>query len=333
MIAAMRVLLLAVASFFFPGTAEGAADRPRAVALWGAVHAAVIAACAWSVWALPLVFAVRFSAVTAAVRVTRGRARSNVPLALAAVGLNAVILVGARLAVVEAFKSPSTSMAPTIALGDHLMAEKVTPRFGVGRGDVVVFRHPCGPEDYLKRVAAIAGDTIEVRCDVVYVNGAALPATLVQGEGCMYDDRDPDGRWRETPCSEYAEVQAGHRYHIYASPGRAARRSDAPAPHDFPALRDPPVPPSCAADGGGRARANQQPGAIVAKRTGDGACAPQRQYVVPPGHVFMLGDNRDNSNDSRTWGAVPVEDIRGKVTGIWFSANRGGALAKFGGVE
>lgn len=56
-------------------------------------------------------------------------------------------------------------------------------------------------------------------------------------------------------------------------------------------------------------------------------CAPHRHFVVPPGHVFGLGDNRPNSNDSRYWGAIPVGHIRGRVTGIWLP------FARFGPVD
>jgi signal peptidase I len=62
------------------------------------------------------------------------------------------------------------------------------------------------------------------------------------------------------------------------------------------------------------------------------ACEPQMHYVVPPGHVFVMGDNRDNSNDSRYWGSVPLDNIKGKALFIWLSYEHWGPL-DWGGIR
>jgi len=55
-----------------------------------------------------------------------------------------------------------------------------------------------------------------------------------------------------------------------------------------------------------------------------------REWVVPEGYYFMMGDNRDRSSDSRMWGLVPEENIRGKAFAIWMHKPPGWRLPEFG---
>jgi len=140
----------------------------------------------------------------------------------------------------------STSMAPTLTIGDHVFIDKLTVRFhSPERGEVIIFRMPCTPSRmYLKRVIALAGQTVEVRCDVVYVDGVALAQTEVSGP-CSYDDHDEmNGRWFEKSCSAYMETLGGRTYRTFQDAERRPGRDDG-GRQDFPNVENP-VPPSCA---------------------------------------------------------------------------------------
>src|SRR3954464_10345569 len=114
-----------------------------------------------------------------------------------------LLALALRAFVIEAFKIPSSSMYPTLEIGDHIFVNKfiyglripwTSTKFlelrAPKRGEVIVFMQPCEPDrDYIKRVVATAGDTVEVRCGVLYVNDIAVPQELVDANAA-YDDND-----------------------------------------------------------------------------------------------------------------------------------------------
>ena len=188
-----------------------------------------------------------------------------------------------RSFVVEAYQIPSGSMIPTLAIGDHIFVNKLI--YGVRipfteikfatrfrppkRGEIIVFSHPVGrDEDLIKRVVAVGGDLVELRDNVVYVNGVA---TAHEDEGARryFDFDETTNQWVERDAEAFGE-------HI----GQAA----------FTTLQDPSLPPR--------------------------GYGPVR---VPDGKLFVMGDNRDNSSDSRYWGFVPLNLVRGRAMVVWWS--------------
>ena len=100
-----------------------------------------------------------------------------------AIVLAAVAALLVRDFIIEAFKIPTDFMSPTLMPGDHIFVSKLSyrryglvgPRIEPKRGDVVIFSFPNDPKkDFIKRVIAIEGDTVEIQDSVVFVNGKAI---------------------------------------------------------------------------------------------------------------------------------------------------------------
>jgi signal peptidase I len=236
--------------------------------------------------------------------------------------------------VAKPFYIPSESMMPGLLVGDRLVVTKypygwswVSPSFHVlphmqgrlwgalpERGDVVIVTPPGQSSDYIKRVIGLPGDTIEVRGGIVWLNGQPLRQEERAPTMIPIDDN--------TPChpDSFGDFQV-----TGADGGRYCR---------MPVFRET-IPTR---DGGSRSYDTIN----VGHSQGDDY--PIR--TIPEGHVFLMGDNRDHSADSRFLsseqglnGPVPWENLGGRAEFItfsldgsssywnpisWFTAMRGG---------
>ncbi|MBP8810925.1 MAG: signal peptidase I [Kofleriaceae bacterium] len=293
-----------------------------------------------------------------------------------------------RAFVVEAFKIPSASMIPTMQIGDFIFVNKLiyglrmpftdakvfdvrSPR----RGEVVVFRQPCTDDtDFIKRVVALPGDTVEVRCNRLYVNGQHVVETLAEAKHDFLDYKS--GVWTPTSRSRYTVTMDGTTFSVLHDLGQpadqaivdqgwpafwaaheAARRADGAPPEviaqeraavvarfpshgkpsavsEFPDPDDLRNLPQCKDGKPVAVDPDQLTRRSAPEPSPDSpSCAPRLAYVVPAGHVFAMGDNRDDSNDSRGWGPVPLDHIKGKAMFIWLSLGPKGGLPGMVGLD
>ena len=183
-----------------------------------------------------------------------------------------------RTFLLEPVYIPSGSMLPTLDIGDYVVVQKWA--FGMRlpftdsaqllwsspkRGDIVVLLAPPGSDtsdDLIKRVVAVAGDTVEIRDGALVVNGTPVPRTTVDGP-CHYWERSDDGKWREESCVAHTEQLDGHHYVTNCNPY--------------------------------------------------GGCGDVPPTAVPAGTVFLAGDHRDRSKDSRYFGPQPIGRIKGRA--------------------
>ncbi len=276
-----------------------------------------------AVWAIDhFVFRKRRAAAAAAVKPqpitlaepgTVDYARSFFPVAFI------VLLV--RAFIFEPFRIPSDSMMPTLLDGDFIVVNKYAyglrwpvlndkiVEFGSPqRGDVVVFRWPPDPKtNFIKRLVGLPGDRIEVHDDHLVINGETI---ALQDAG-----RFTDGCYVDLRLS--TETVGEHTHKVISCR----------TPRGLEHTRNAPFPGEESLPGCDRKALREKEGRLLCRETaagrdgGDhsGPFEGSDSLVVPPGHYVAIGDNRDNSADSRSWGFVPEQNLVGKATRIWFN--------------
>lgn len=208
-----------------------------------------------------------------------------------------LVVFALRSFLVEPFKIPSGSMMPTLLIGDFILVNKYT--YGIrlpvinkkvvalnnpSRGDVMVFRYPADPSlDYIKRVIGVPGDVVEYRDKRLSINGQ--PVQTANSGTYSYVANGLN----YVTATVYQEQLNGAAHTMMTEPNK---------PTVYPSqVVDFPYRENCSYNAEGEG--------FVCK--------------VPEGYYFMMGDNRDASNDSRYWGFVPDRNIVGKAFFIWMN--------------
>ena len=253
------------------------------------------------------------SELNAALEKELGFARKSSTRELVESVVVAILIAGLlRAFVLDPFKIPSGSMIPTLRVGDHLFVSKFiyglrSPipmsnqwliRWGSPkRGDVIVFRYPVDQtKDYIKRVIAVEGDKVRVFKDKVEVNGKLLAREPVEKYIFTEDRECPSilfcggqgsgiGRFEQlvNKFEETSHGDNGHQYSIIYQKTKNHKE----LPDDGPKL--------------------------------PGLDCSGTHCVVEEDHVLVMGDNRDNSSDGRSWGGVPTSYVKGKALFIFGS--------------
>jgi signal peptidase I len=213
-----------------------------------------------------------------------------------------------RQFVVQAFKIPSGSMEETLLIGDHILVNKFLYYFtSPHRFDVIVFRYPWEDDrDFIKRAIALPGDRVQIRNRQVYINEQPLQEPYAQYMMA---------RGREENFGPIIVPKKGDTVEI---------RSDKQLYLNGEKIAIPPGPHHPRDHGAAMTGFEVFYGALFAP--GTTLQEPVAPRIVQHDYYFMLGDNRDNSKDSRYWGFVEDTRIKGKAFFIYWSWNHYGSF-------
>lgn len=218
-----------------------------------------------------------------------------------------LIAVVFRSVFFQPFWIPSESMKESLLIGDFLFVNKMaygyskySCPFGLcpitgrilasepERGDVVVFRHPYNGSDFVKRLIGLPGDTVQMKAGILYLNGVAAPQVP---DGVFEEIKAPQGPMQNLPGCRNDVANGG-----ICEKTRAIETLPNGKQH------------------------------TVLNITDQGFADDTDVFTVPAGQYFFMGDNRDNSQDSRYnqsqngVGFVPAENLIGRADRIMFSS-------------
>jgi signal peptidase I len=173
----------------------------------------------------------------------------------------------------EAYRIPAASCYPTIVPNDRILVNKnAYNRNDPARGDLVVHINPNNRhENYIKRIVAVAGDTVEMKDNQTYINGRELSQRQLPES--TLDNISITVKGQQLKGEVFEETNGSAKYNIF-----------------------------------------------LAKLPFDQKTGSFEKITVPKHHCFVLGDNRNNSLDSRNFGPIPLATIKGRVDYIYWPA-------------
>ena len=197
------------------------------------------------------------------------------------------IIVPTRFFVIAPYNMPSGSMEDTLLLGDRILVNKLAYAFQPPKkGDIVTLVPPHERhKNYIKRVVALAGDTVETRGNKLFVNGEEIDSSNYTKYVYFRSPRLPFPPFRVgiSKPDEPTDLPTFERWQEF---------SDLDEPTFDRFFKDYTT-----------------------------SLKKYKPFVVPPGYAFAMGDNRDQSYDSRGWGPVALSDIKGQAFMIYWSMN------------